>query len=114
VTEKLAAGARLFGNFTRTGVLIALAVLEESYPHELARLLERSLSTVQSAVDALEREGIVATRRPGIERRVVLDRRFFAATQLRALLLELARGQPALIERIRSLRRRPRRRGKPL
>jgi DNA-binding transcriptional ArsR family regulator len=104
----------LFGNPTRTGVLLLLALIDESYPHELARLLGRSLSTVQGAVKALERDGALVTRRLGTERRITLNSRFYAAKALRALLVELAHGQPEIVAAVRSARRRPRRNDKPL
>jgi DNA-binding transcriptional ArsR family regulator len=105
---------KIFGNPTRTSVLIALAWLEESYPRELARLLGSSLSSVQLAVRGLEREGVIATRRLGTERRVTLNPRFYAHTVLKDLLFKLSEGQPALMDALRGSRRRPRRQGKPL
>ncbi|MGZ3497918.1 MAG: hypothetical protein ACXWNK_14455 [Vulcanimicrobiaceae bacterium] len=112
--RKLAGQLRLFGSATRTGVLIVLALVDESHPRELARILNASLSSVQLAVDGLEREGIVATRRLGSERRVTLDPRFYGAKALKDLLLKLSDGQPHIIDAVRSVRRRPRRRGKAL
>ncbi len=104
----------LFGNPTRTGVLLVLALVDESYPQELARLLGRSLSTVQVAVDRLELDGIVSSRRLGSERRVTLNPRFYAARTLRSFLMELAHQQREIVEAVSEARRRPRRRGKPL
>ena len=48
-----------FGGETRTRLLVALRLLDESYPRELARLLGVSLSSVQQAVRGLERDGLV-------------------------------------------------------
>jgi len=104
----------LFGNPTKTGILTALALLNESYPRELARLLNVSLSAVQVGVDSLERQGVIATRRVGTERRVALDRRYPGSRELKDLLFKLLDAQPSLVESIRATRRRPRRRRKPL
>jgi DNA-binding transcriptional ArsR family regulator len=113
-TPSLGRPLKVFGNPTRTGVLIALALLDESYPRELARLLKTSLSAVQLAVRGLEREGVLATRLLGSERRVTLNPRFYAYAPLKELLFKLSEGQPVLIDAIRATRRRPRREGKPL
>jgi predicted transcriptional regulator len=104
----------LFGTTTRTRILVLLRIIEESYPRELSRLLAVGLFAIQRAVDALELDGVVATRLIGGSRRVSLNRRYYAAEQLSELLLVLAEGRPDLQEIARSLRRRPRRRGKSL
>ena len=46
-------------------MLLALQLLTESYARELARLLEISLSSVQKALQSLERDGLVAGRAAG-------------------------------------------------
>ena len=89
-----------------------LALLEESYPTELARLLSAPLFSVQKIVDALDREGILATRRIGTERRVSLNLRYFAAAELKSLLLRLAEGDARVRKIATDVRRRPRRQGK--
>jgi DNA-binding MarR family transcriptional regulator len=105
---------KLFGSRRRTEVLIMVALLEETYPTELARLLGAPLYSVQKVVDALDREGVLATRLIGNERRVTLSPRFFARTELRELLQRLAEAEPELREAATKLRRRPRRKGKSL
>jgi len=105
---------KLFGSRTRTSVLILLALLEESYPSELARLLDARPYTIQTMVDALEKEGVVASRTLGRTRRIVLDPRYRAASELRALLQKLAEFEPRLQDIAASKRARPRRKGKPL
>ncbi len=107
-------GNKLLGSRRRTEVLVLIALLEESYPTELARLLGARLYSVQKVVDALEREGVLATRRMGNQRWVSINPRFFAGKELRALLLRLAETEPVLTEAAASVRRRPRRKGKPL
>lgn len=105
---------KALGSRRRTEVLILLALLEETYPSELARLLNAPLYSVQKIVDGLDREGIVATRLIGKERRVTLNPRFFANEELRTLLLRLAQAEPDLQIAASGLRRRPRRKGKRL
>lgn len=103
-----------FGSVSRTSALVALNLLEESYPRELARLLEQPLFAVQKALAGLERDGLVAARTAGRTRLYRLNPRYFALKELRDLLGRLAVPEEALRERIEDLRRRPRRAGKRL
>jgi len=105
---------KLFGSSRRTEVLLMLALLGESYPAELTRLLGASKASILQILDALETEGVVASRQLGRTRRVALDPRTFGAKELRALLDKLASGQPRLQRLAASRRARPRRKGKPL
>jgi len=93
---------------------VLTALLNETYPSELARLVKASPYSVGLAVDRLERERLVATRRWGNERRVTLNPTTAYGRELRALLLRLAETMPEYEESIRSMRKRPRRRGKPM
>jgi DNA-binding MarR family transcriptional regulator len=103
-----------FGTRNQTQLLILLYLLSESFPRELARLLNVSLSAVQNTLDGLEKDGIIATRKLGVERRVQLNPAFFAVKELKALLERLAQAEPELQEAAASVRKRPRRRNKPL
>ena len=103
-----------FGGQARTRVLIGLRLLEESYPRELARVLELPLSGVQMALRGLERDGLVAGRLAGRTRLVRLNPRYFAREELRQYLLILASVETKLQDRVADLRRRPRAGGKPL
>ena len=102
-----------FGGRTRTRVLVALRLLVESYPSELARLLESSLFNVQKAILGLEKDGLVATRAMGRTRVVRLDPRYFARDELQRYLMRLSESEDELRRRVESIRRRPRRTGKP-
>lgn len=93
---------------------MAIALLGESYPRELARVLNAPLLSVQRVVDALDEEGVVAVRSFGKIRRVTLNPRFFGSADLRALLLRLAEGETEIQQAVSSLRRSPRRKGKAL
>lgn len=103
-----------FGGQTRTRVLLALALLTQSYPRELARLLEVPVAGVQSALRGLERDGLVAGRLVGRIRLYDLNPRYFAREELRRYLVRLSEGAPDLKDAVTALRRRPRRAGKPL
>ncbi|HEY5257902.1 MAG TPA: hypothetical protein VIJ12_05920 [Candidatus Baltobacteraceae bacterium] len=113
-TAQSPTSSRLFGSVRRTEVLMGIALLEETYARELARVLEAPLLSVQRIVDALDREGIVATRLIGRQRRVTLNPRYFARKELEPVLRRLAQGDQRLLDAVGSMRRRPRRKGKPL
>jgi DNA-binding transcriptional ArsR family regulator len=102
-----------FGGQARTRVLLALRLLDESYPRELARVLELPVSGVQMAVRGLERDGLVAARTAGRMRLVRLNPRYFAREELQRYLLALAGADTALQNRVGEMRRRPRASGKP-
>lgn len=103
-----------FGGRTRTLVLVALSMVEESYARELARLLETPLNGVQQALKGLEADGIVSGRMVGRTRLFRQNPRYFARAELASYLKRLAEPESVLRERIAALRRRPRRTGKPL
>lgn len=103
-----------FGSQTRTRVLLALSLLGESYARELSRVLGVPLSGVQKALSSLERDGLVGARAAGRTRLFRLEPRYFAYDALRTLLQRLSEPEVALRARVSSLRRRPRRTGKPL
>jgi hypothetical protein len=105
---------KLFGSPSRTKVLTLVALLEDTYPRELARLSDAPLASVQRMVNDLEREGVVATRIVGANRQVSLNPRFYGANELRSLLLKYSKRDPGLESRVARLRRRPRRAGKAL
>lgn len=105
---------KLFGSRRRTDLLLLLALLEESYPRELELLLGATKATVVSIVDDLEAQAVLASQRFGRTRRITLDPRYFAAKELLALLLKLARDNARLQSIAASRRARPRRKGKEL
>ena len=103
-----------FGGRTRTRALLALRLLGESYPRELARLLEAPLSGGQKALASLELDGLVAARSLGRTRVFRIEPRYFAFDALQRFLERLAEPEADLRARVAALRRRPRRTGKPL
>jgi DNA-binding MarR family transcriptional regulator len=111
---KVISQASPFGSVTRTRVLLALRMMGSSYPRELARLIGTALSVIQGALRSLENDGLVAGRSVGRTRLFELNPRFFAASELRALLDKLAAADRDLQNAIAELRRRPRRTAKAL
>ncbi len=103
-----------FGSRSRTRVLLGLQLLSESYPRELARLLEVSLSSVQQGIRSLERDGLISGRAVGRTRLYRLNPRTYARRELERYLERLLEVEPTLSRRAVRLRRRPRRTGKPL
>lgn len=103
----------LFGSRNRTAVLVGLRLLGESYPSELARLLDLRLFSVQEILASFEREGIIVSRQAGRTRLVTLNPRYFAAEPLAELLWTLGKQDAALQAQLATKRRRPRRPGKP-
>ena len=103
-----------FGGQARTLVLLALSLLEESFPRELARLLEVPLNGVQQALRGLEVDGLVAARLVGRTRLYRLNPGYFAREELESYLKRLAGAEANLVARTAQLRKRPRRAGKRL
>ena len=103
-----------FGGRVRSQVLLALSLLEETFPRELARLLDVPLNGVQQALRGLEGDGLVAARTAGRTRLYRLNPRYFALQELGSYLKRLVEAEDELRERSEKLRRRPRRVGKPL
>jgi sugar-specific transcriptional regulator TrmB len=95
-------------------VLLALSLLEESFPRELSRVLQVPLFGVQQALRGLEIDGLVAGRFAGRTHLYRLNPGYFARAELQEYLRRLAEPEAELAERIGRLRKRPRRAGKPL
>jgi len=103
-----------FGSLTRSRVLMALRLMGTSYARELARVLDGAVNGIQGAIRSLEADGLVVGRDVGRTRVFELNPRYFAASEVRALVDKLARVDGDLQDRIATLRRRPRRSQKPL
>jgi len=103
-----------FGGKTRTRVLVALALIGSSFPRELSRLLTAPVSAVSRALYGLEADALVAGRLTGRTRVFTLNPAYFAKRELTAYLTRLADGDADLVRKAESMRRRPRRSGKPL
>jgi DNA-binding transcriptional ArsR family regulator len=104
----------LFGSRTRTRILEYLALAEESYSAEIVSALGGTKLTIQRILRDLEDLGVVASRLRGRVRLVSLDKTWYAAAELRALLGRMTSADPEILNAAASVRRRPRRPGKPL
>jgi DNA-binding transcriptional ArsR family regulator len=102
-----------FGSQVRTRVLLALRLLDESYPRELARLMNAPVNGVQMAVRSLARDGLIVARVAGRTQLVRLNPRYFAREELQRYLLKLASADAELARIVAAQRRRPRQPGKP-
>lgn len=102
----------LFGNETRSAVLVAIRLLGQTWASELTSLLDLRLYSVQRALAAFEREGVIVARRQGSTRVVTLNPRYVAAKELDALLWRLGQADTALQKQLAATRRRPRESGK--
>ena len=103
-----------FGGQIRTRTLLAIRLLESSYGRELSRVLGVPLAPVQRALRGLEIDGLVAGRAVGRTRLFTLNPSYLAKRELAAYLGKLADADPELKRAVTTLRRRPRRTGKPL
>lgn len=95
-----------FGSQARTRVLLALSLTAESYPRELARLLDVPLFSVQKALASLERDGLVTNHTLGRTRLYSLNPRYLASRELREYLERLAGREFELRRKIGALARR--------
>jgi DNA-binding transcriptional ArsR family regulator len=104
----------LFGSRTRERVLKLLGLLEQSYPRELAAVLDEDLSVVQRTANDLERDGVLASRLMGRTRLFELNRTYQHYAPLRDLLVRMGQSDPEIVAAAQRLRQRPRRAGKEL
>jgi DNA-binding transcriptional ArsR family regulator len=86
-------------------VLFALALMDESYPRELARLLEAPLFSIQKALASLERDGLLTSRVLGRTRLYTLNPRYIASRELREYLGRLAGRDFELKRKVSTVRR---------
>ena len=114
IVEKMSRSDSLFGSRLRERILKLLALVEPAYPRQIAALLGEHLVSVQNAVAALQDLGVVASRLVGRTRLIELDRRWYAAAELRELLERLANADAEITQLAASVRQRPRRPGKEL
>lgn len=104
----------LFGTRAQTKVTMLICLLGETYPRELARLSGSTTGSISRFLDRSETEGIIVSRYQGTERKISLNPRFVAKKELITLVERLILAEPELMESVRSLRKRPRRRGKEI
>ena len=107
----------LFGNSVIEKILFFLLLNEKTYASELSRVFEISLFSFQTALERLEKGGILVSYKEGKTRLYQLNPRF---PMLKELVLFLKKAYTFLPESFcrkyyeRPIRKRPRRKGKPL
>lgn len=108
---------KLFGNLVIEKILFFLLKNEKTYASELSGLFEIPLFSCQTALERLEKGGILASYKEGRTRLYQFSPRF---PMLKELILFLEKSYTFLPEDFRRkyyerlIRKRPRRKGKPL
>ena len=102
-----ALGSSPFGSRARTRALLALALMTESYPRELARIVQMPLFSVQKALASLERDQVLASRLLGRTRLYGINPRYLASRELREYLERLAGREFEMRRRVAAVRGRP-------
>ena len=105
----------LLGSVNAERVLLFLLAREEGYASEMAAFFDTNLFGIQKQLDKLETGGLLVSRTVGRTRLYCFSPRYAFAKELKALLQKaLSFYPPEERERLLVVRRRPRRRGKPL
>jgi len=105
----------LLGSLNCERVLMFIYGREEGYPREIARFYNTELYPVRKQLDKLEAGGILASRVAGRTRIYIFNPRYPFLKELKGLLKKaLSFYPPEEQEKLLMVRRRPRRRGKPL
>ena len=105
----------LLGSVNRERVLLFLYGRKEGYAREIARFFNTSLDPIQKQLERLELGGIIYGRLAGRTRLYALNPRYPFLKELNALLEKsLSFYSPKEQEDLIMVRKRPRRKGKPL
>jgi hypothetical protein len=105
----------LFGNRTAAKLMLYLFHYDEAYATAAARDLGTALSPMQRQLDKFEASGWLVSKRVGTTRLYTFNPKLPATRRLRDLIAVFYDGMPLEErERLFSVRRRPRRRGKPV
>ncbi len=105
----------LLGSVNAERCLLFILVREEGYASEMAKFFDTDLYGIQKQLDKLETGGVLAGYKAGRTRLYRFNPRYSFLKELRSLLEKALGFYPAdEKERLRVVRRRPRRRGKPL
>jgi hypothetical protein len=105
----------LFGSTNRERVLVFLCARDEGYAREISRFYSTDLDPIQKQQERLEVGNVLYSRTVGRTRLYSLNPRYPFLNELKELLQKTISFLPAdEQERLLMIRRRPRRRGKPL
>jgi predicted transcriptional regulator len=105
----------LLGSVNRERVLLFIVARSEGYAREIARYYKSDLDPIQKQLEKLEFGGILVSKTAGRTRLYSFNPRYPFMAELRSL-LEKALSFYSVNEResLTNIRRRPRRKGKPL
>lgn len=105
----------ILGSLSCERVLVFISARKEGYAREIARFYETDLAPIQKQLDKLEMAGVLASRCAGRTRLYSFNPRYAFLKELTALLEKVTFFLPQdERERLVMVRRRPRRKGKPL
>ena len=105
----------LLGSTNAERVLLFLLARDEGYASEVAKFFGTDLNGVQKQLEKLESGGVLASRTAGRTRLYGFNPRYPFLKELRALLEKALSFYPeGEQDRLRMVRYRPRRKGKPL
>ena len=105
----------LLGSANAERCLLFILAREEGYASEISKFFDTDLYGIQRQLDRLETGGVLASYRVGRTRLYRFNPRYSFLKDLKALLKKALGFYPVdEQERLRVVRRRPRRRGKPL
>lgn len=105
----------LFGSKNRERVLQFILAHKEGYAKEISDFYGSSLDPIQKQLDRLEIAGILVSKKVGRTRLFMFNPRYAFLEELKALLQKAFEFYPPEeIERLSMVRKRPRRKGKPL
>lgn len=105
----------LLGSINRERVLMFLHCRNEGYAREIARFFNTTLNPIQKQLDRLENNGILTSKSSGKTRMYTLSPRYPFLSELKAMLEKALLFYPTdEQERLIMVRKRPRRKGKPL
>jgi hypothetical protein len=105
----------ILGSVSCERVLVFICARKEGYAREIARFYETDLAPIQKQLDKLELAGVLASRAAGRTRLYSFNPRCAFLKEISTLLDKIISFLPPdERERLVMVRRRPRRRGKPL
>ncbi len=105
----------LLGSEYREKVLLFILARGGGYGSEIARFFATDLSQIQKQLEGMEAGGVLVSRTVGRTRLYEFNPRYPFLDELKGLLTKaMTYYPPSLRENLTMVRRRPRRRGKPL
>lgn len=105
----------IFGSKSKERVLMFLVSRGEGYPSEISKFYSTGLSSIQNSLENLEYAGFAVSKQVGRTRIYRLNSRHPFYLELKALVERSIEFLPELErEQLSRVRRRPRRKGKPL